>query len=504
MRRRLLSGIVVLGMLAMLVGIGSSNQTAAQDPLVIIQGTEPPGLDPTLHREGPTYSVTINMFDSLLRKTRDGQNAPALAESFERDTDTSWVFHLRPDVQFHNGEPLTAEAVKFTVERIFDPDLESTRATDLDWIDRVEIIDELTVRIVANEPFALAEHFFTELQIVPPNHVTEVGDVSFDEMPVGTGPFEFVRWDRGNQIVLQRNENYWAGPAEVEAVEFRFISSAASRVATLLSGNADLITDPPITARQQIDANPNTRFESATGTRVVFVGLDTVQESPLQDVQVRQAMNYAIDKASIIDNLLDGLGEQTTTLLTDQDFGFNPEVDPYPFDPDRARQLLADAGYPEGFEITMDMVNGRFINDTNVAQAIAGFLDDVGITVTLNVLEFGAFNGAIFSHQSSPMYFASWGNPVFDPAFIFDFITRTEGLLRTIQDPEIDDLLNRASATTDQELRRDLYQQVMPLINEAAPTIFLYKQPVLFGMSERLDWGPRSDEFLLMSDARFK
>ena len=215
-------------------------------------------------------------------------------------------------------------------------------------------------------------------------------------------------------------------------------------------------------------------------------------------------MNYAIDKASIIDNLLGGLGEQTTTLLTGQDFGFNADVDPYPFDPDRARQLLADAGYPDGFEITMDMVNGRFINDANVAQAIAGFLDDVGITVTLNVLEFGAFNGAIFSHQSSPMYFASWGNPVFDPAFIFDFITRTEGLLRTIQDPEIDDLLNRASATTDQDLRRDLYQQVMPLINEAAPAIFLYKQPVLFGMSERLDWEPRSDEFLLMHDASFK
>jgi peptide/nickel transport system substrate-binding protein len=500
----MLSGIAFLGMFTLLMGIGASNLALAQDPLVIIQGTEPPGLDPTLHREGPTYSVTINLFDSLLRKTRDGQNVPALAESFERDTDTSWLFDLRPGVRFHNGEPLTAAAVKFTIDRIFDPELESTRASDMKWIASVEIIDDLTVRIVANEPFALAEHFFTELQIVPPNHVTEVGDVAFDEMPVGTGPFELVRWNRGNQIVLQRNEDYWDGPAEVEEVAFRFINSAASRVATLLSGDADLITDPPITARQQIDNNPNTRFESATGTRVVFVGLDTVQESPLENVLVRQAMNHAIDKVAILDNLLGGFGEQTTTLLTSQDLGFNPDVDPYPYDPDRAMELLADAGYPDGFEITMDMVNGRFINDTNVGQAIAGFLEEVGITVTLNVLEFGAFNGAIFSHQSSPMYFASWGNPVFDPAFIFDFITRTEGLLRTIEDPEIDDLLNRASSTTDQALRRDLYNQVMPLINEAAPAIFLYKQPVLFGMSERLDWEPRSDEFLLMHDARFK
>ena len=169
MRRKMLSGIALLGMLAMLVG---GNQASAQDPLVIIQGAEPPGLDPTIHREGPTYSVTINIFDSLLRKTRDGQNVPALAESFERDTDTSWVFHLRPGVQFHNGEPLTAAAVKFTIDRIFGPDLESTRASDFKWIDRVEIVDELTVRIVAKEPFALADHFFTELQIVPPSHFT--------------------------------------------------------------------------------------------------------------------------------------------------------------------------------------------------------------------------------------------------------------------------------------------------------------------------------------------
>ncbi len=501
----MLSGIAILGLLVLLVGIGSSNPALAQDPLVVIQSAEPVGLDPVVHREGPTYSVTINIFDSLLRKTRDGQNAPGLAESFERDTDTSWIFHLRPGVQFHNGEPLTAAAVKFTIDRIFDPDLASTRATDFTWVESVEIIDDLTVRLVANEPFALAEHFFTELQIVPPNTVTEAGDVAFNEVPIGTGPFEFVRWDRGNQIVLQRNENYWGGAPEVESVVFRFINSAASRVATLLGGDADLITDPPISAQGQIENSAaNTRFVSATGTRVVFVGLDTVQDSPLQNVLVRQAMNYAVDKQSILANLLGGLGEQTTTMLTSQDFGFNSDVDPYPYDPAKAMDLLTQAGFPNGFEITMDMVNGRFINDTNVAQAIAGFLDDVGITLNLNVLEFGAFNGAIFSHQSNPMYFASWGNPVFDPSFIFDFITRTGGLLRTIQDPEIDVLLNGASATTDQDLRRDLYHQVIPLINEAAPAIFLYKQPVLFGMSERLDWEARSDEFLLMSDAKFK
>jgi peptide/nickel transport system substrate-binding protein len=501
---RLRHKVAVFVVLALIAGsiLAPAALFAQQDEtLVVIQGAEPPGLDPVLHREGPTYNVTINIFDSLLRKTRAGRNVPALAARVERDSDTSWVFHLREDVTFHNGEPLTAEAVQYTVERILDPDVESTRRSDFEWMDRVEIIDESTVRFVANEPFALAEHYFTELQIVPPGYFENVGAQEFNESPVGTGPFELVRWDRGNRIVLERNEDYWRGPSDVERVEFRFVPSAASRVATLLSGRADLIADPPISARGRIDRNPNARFETATGTRVMFVGLDAVQDSPLSNRQVRQALNYAVDKRAIIENLLFGLAEQTTTLLTDQDFGFNEDVDPYPYDPERARELLEDAGYDDGFEITLDTVSGRYINDETVAQAIAGYLGEVGITVNVNVLEFGAFNDRLFSKQTSPMYLVGWGNPVFDPAFIYDFVTRSGSLLRTIENPEIDELLAEARSTTNQEQRRRVYGEVMPLINEAAPAIFLYKQPVLFGLSDRLDWEPRSDEFLLMYDA---
>ncbi len=484
--------------------VAAQNAGSAEDPLVIVQAAEPPGLDPVVHREGPTYNVTINLFDSLLQKTRDGRNAPALAERFERDGEAAWIFHLRRGVRFHNGEPLTAEAVRYTIQAILDPETNSTRAADLDWVEEVQVIDDLTVRIVANEEFALAEHYFTELQIVPPGYREEVGARSFTDRPVGTGPYRFVRWDRGNRIVLERNETYWRAPAEVEAVEFRFVNSATSRVATLLSGDADLIVDPPITARNQVNANRNTRFESAVGTRVIFVGLDTVQESPLTDVRVRQALNYAVDKDAIIGSLLFGSAEATTTLLTAQDFGYTESVQPYPYDPDRARTLLRQAGYADGFTIRIDTANGRYINDANVVQAIQGYLGAVGVTVEVNTLEFGAFNSALFSKQTSPMYLVGWGNPVFDPSFIFDFVTRSGSLLRTIEDPEIDRLLEEARSTTDQGVRLELYHEAVPLIHEAAPAIFLYKQPVLFGMSRRLDWEPRSDEFLLMYDAELR
>ena len=503
----LLGGILVFGAVAMSFGAGQQSAetpVADQRPLVVIQSAEPPGLDPSLHREGPTYNVTINVFDSLLRKTRDGRNVPALAERLERDGDRAWIFHLRPGVTFHNGEELNAESVRFTIERIFDEELGSTRGADLEWLRNVEVIDEMTVRIEAQEPFALAEHYFTELQILPPGYIEEVGNEAFNERPVGTGPFKVVQWDRGNRILLERNESYWRRDVDVAELEFRFVESGSSRVATLLGGDADLITSPPIAARDQIESNPRTKFATATGTRVMFVGLDTTQDSPVADPLVRQAMNYAVDKEAIVENLIFGLGEVTTAHLTSADFGYNPDVSPYPFDPDRARELLAEAGYEDGFTITLDITSGRYINDTEVAEAIAGFLGDVGITVNIEVFEFGAFNERLFGKQTSPMYLVGWGNPVFDAAYIYDFTAQTGSLLRSIENEEIDAALATARTTTDQQVRRDAFLEAVELINEAAPAIFLYKQPVLFGMSERLLWDPRSDEFLDMSDASFR
>ena len=485
-------------------GLFAQQAGSEKDPLVVIQSAEPTGLDPVTNRTVPAYAVTVNIFDSLLRKEPDGRNVPALAESYLKESATSYLFRLRSGVLFQNGEPLTADAVKYTVDKIFDPASKSTRANDLSWIDHVEVVDKLTARIIAKRPFPLADHYFSELQIVPPVYREKVGAQKFNEEPIGTGPYKFVRWDRGNRVVLQRNDNYWRSAAPAQYVEFQFVSSAASRVATLLSGRADLIVDPPVTAKSQIDGNTKTVFASEIGTRVLFVGLDTVQDSPLKDVRVRQALNYAVDKTAIVSKLIGASSEATTTLLTARDFGFSPDVKPYPYDPQKARQLLAAAGYPNGFSVKIDATAGRYINDTAVVQAIAGYLGEVGVKAEINTLEFGAFNGVLFAHKTSPMYFVGWGNPVFDASYVFNFVTMTGSLLRTIEDPAIDKLLKDANESTDQAARKSLYAKAGALINDAAPAIFLYKQPVLYGMSRRLDWKPRADEFLYMYDAKLR
>jgi peptide/nickel transport system substrate-binding protein len=286
----------------------------------------------------------------------------------------------------------------------------------------------------------------------------------------------------------------------VQFIEFQFVNNAASRVATLLSGRADLIVDPPVTAKAQIDGNAKTAFATETGTRVLFVGLDTVQDSPLKDVRVRQALNYAVDKAAIVSRLIGASAEETTTLLTASDFGFSADVKRYPYDPQKARQLLTAAGYPNGFSIKFDCTSGRYINDTAVVQAIAGYLGEVGVKVEINTMEFGA----LFAHKTAPMFFVGWGNPVFDASYVFNFVAMTGSLIRTIEDPAIDKLLKEANETTDQAARKSSYAKAVALINDAAPTIFLYKQPVLYSMSRRLDWKPRSDEFLYMYDAKLR
>lgn len=503
-----LRALAILAVLALvagpMAGVAAQQAGSERDPLVVIQSAEPPALDPVIGRTTPTYNVTLNVFDSLLMKTADGRDVPALAESFKQESPSSWLFKLRPGVLFQNGEPLTADAVKYTVEKIFDPASKSTRSRDLNWLDKVEVLDQLSFRITAKQPFPLASHYFTELQIVPPIYRERVGAQKFNEEPIGTGPYRVVRWDRGNRILLRRNENYWRGPAAVEFVELQFVTNAASRVATLLSGRADIIVDPPLSAKAQIENNPKTRFTTETGPRILFAGLDTVQDSPLKDVRVRQALNYAVDKKAIISRLIGPSAEEATTLLTARDFGFTPDVKPYPYDPRKARALLAEAGYPNGFSIKMDAMSGRYINDSAVVQAIAGYLGEVGVKVEINILEFGAFNGALFAHKTSPMYFVGWGNPVFDASYVFNFITMTGSLIRTIENPAIDALLKEANSSVDPAARKALYAKATALINEAAPAIFLYKQPVLYGLSSRLDWKPRADEFLSMYDAKLR
>jgi peptide/nickel transport system substrate-binding protein len=474
---------------------------AQTEPVIVMQSADANTLDPTMNRETSTFNVLLNIYDGLLFKEPDGSISPALAESWQRVDELTWDFTLREGVTFHNGEVLTPEAVAFTINRILDPDVESPIRRGFSFIESIDITGENTFTITTATPQPLAESYFAELLIIPPDYFQEVGAEAFAENPVGTGPFAVTNWQRDVAVEMVANEDYWRGVADIPALEFRPVPEAMTRFSSLAAGEADLVVNVPSSLVPSIESSSDLRLETIAGARVIFVGINTQLDTPLQDPLVRQALNYAVDVDAIVAGVLGGLATPTTTLLTEIDLGYNAALSPYPYDPERARALLAEAGYPDGFTVRLETPNGRYVSDVQVAQAIAAQLEDVGITVDFAVREYGAYVGDLFSGNAPDLFFLGWGNAVFDADFILYPLVRTDELLSFYSNETMDALLDEAHTSVDAEARQGIYEDAVALLQEEAPFIFLYKQQDAYGVSERLNWQPRADEFLWMYSA---
>lgn len=474
---------------------------AAAQPVVVMQSADAVTLDPTMNRETPTFNVLMNLFDALLFKEPDGSFSPGLATSWEAVDDTTWAFELREGVTFHNGEPFTAEAVVYTVERILDPETASPIARGFSFITAAEAEGDYRVTVTTDGPQPLAETYFSELLIVPPAYFEEVGAEAFAQNPVGTGPYTFVSWQPDVALELRANPDYWRGPADVTELTLRPVPEALTRFSSLSAGEADLITSVPPSLTTTVEAAPNAALATVESARVIYIGINTLQAGPLQDARVRQALNYAVDVSAIAEGIFGGLATPTTTLLTSADFGYTDAVSPYPYDPERARELLAEAGYADGFDVTLGTPNGRYTNDVQVAQAVAAQLGEVGVRVTPEVREYGAYVGDLFAKNAPDLFLIGWGNAPLDADFILYPLLRTDGLLSYYSNPELDALLDTGHTTLDESVRAAAYADALTIIQAEAPMIFLYKQVDAYGVSSRLSWTPRADEFLWLYSA---
>lgn len=307
-------------------------------------------LDPAMFRDRDTEAVIRNMFDSLVSRTREGEVVPNLASDWRAIDDTTFEFDLVEGVQFSNGEPLTAEDVVFTFERILTEggiDGEtSPRVGLLGPLERVERIDDATVRFhyATTFPQGLVEQAFVHFQIVPKDYVAEVGAAEFGEQPVGSGPFVYAGGSLDGQVTLTRNPDYWAGAPALEMLVFRMMPEPSTRVAALLSGEVQIIQAVPPDLVGRLESAPNVEVLAAPGTRAYLIELNT-SKPPFDDVRVRQAMNYAIDWDSILDNIYQGYAARLATGFLPSGFGYDADLAPYPYDPERAKELLAEAGY---------------------------------------------------------------------------------------------------------------------------------------------------------------
>ena len=492
----------VAGLFA-LIGFLFLANAGAQQPagqITVAQGVDPTTMDPHMQVETTTINVLTNIFDSLTFFNRDNEVEPGLAVSWEIIDDNTWEFRLREGVRYHDGSPLTADDVVFSIMRVAAPGSRSPSHSRYAFIEDVEVVDPTTVHIKTFEPYPILPAVITDLFIMKEEHEDTVSTA-----PIGTGPFRFVSWTRDEALTLEAFDEYWRGAPEVERVVFRPIPEASTRLAELVTGGVDIITNILPHSVPSVEASGVASVKRIQSTRYVFVGMNLEVDSPLRSREVRQALNYAVDLDGIIAGVLLGNGEPMSQPAHAVHFGFDESISPYPYDPERARELLAQAGYPDGFKIDMMTPTGRYLNDQLAAEAIAGQLGEIGVEVSLEVMEWGTYVNAVTAERTAaPLYFLGWGSvPGLDADGIYIPLLGTGQNLSYYSNPELDEVAKRARQTMDENERLRLYSEAAQITHEDAPWIFLWNQYDLYGVSDRLDWDPVSFEKIWLYDASF-
>ena len=512
-RRVRLDRAAVVGVMLCLAYLATAGPAHAQPkPVMVIQSGEAATLDWHMHCDKNAHEPDRQIFDTLLRRNlKTLQLEGNLAESWRAVNDTTWQFKLKRNVKFHNGEPFDAAAVKFSVERMLDPKQGAPGRTSIATIDHVDVIDPYTVNVITKAPFPLLPvrmspgHCGT-VGIVPPKYIVQVGDAGFAVKPVGTGPFKFVEWVKDERLVLEANKDYHRGAPAIERLVFRPVPELTTRVAALLSGQADLVSDIPPDQTGKIKSSSTAHVEISTlGGFVIMVKMTNyLMPGPWQDVRVRKAINYAIDMDTIIKTVLEGYGQVLGVPLEKEAFGFNPNIKWYGYDPERAKTLLREAGHPNGFEMTLHAPNRRYMNDIEVMQAMAQMLTKVGIRAKVEVWEQSIYTTKWRKRELLPAYLVAWGGAgVFDGDLLTSSLN-SKSALAIFKNEALDKMLEDAQATNDPERRKAIYFKAQELIYEEAPIIKAYQQAHIFGVSNRLDWKPWIDNMLFLYDAKLK
>src|SRR6266478_627713 len=376
--KRWLPGLLVLALAAQVaVPIGAAAQ--GKDTLTVALPSHAPTLDPHMHFERVGILVNINMFDSLLHRTAKLEFEPSLALSWKALNDTTWEFKLRQGVKFHDGSTMTGEDVKYSFDRVLEPGKEKKKSPqygNVRAIKEVKIVSADTIQLITDKPFPLLLERLVFFPIVPKKHLEKVGEEAFGSTAaVGTGPWKLVEWKRDQMIRLEAFDQYWRGRPPFKHLVFRAIPETATQVAELKTGGVDIIRNVSADLMPELKTNPQTYISSTPILRVHSVELD-MRSAPFDKRLVRQAANYAIDKQTIIQKLMAGLGKQVATTVQPPAFGFDPDVKTYAYDPKKAKELLAQAGYANGVDITLHSADPAVRPQF---EALCQMLTEVGI-----------------------------------------------------------------------------------------------------------------------------
>jgi peptide/nickel transport system substrate-binding protein len=481
----------------------AGESSTALKSITVVQGPEPVSLDPSVDINKTSINVQMTMMDPLVNHTAENETIPWLATGWEAIEPTRWRITLREGVTFHNGEPFNAESVVFSINTYNASQGEGQ--TFFQYVTGTEIVDDYTVDILTDVPNAIVPETLAFLMALPPQYYSEVGSDGFAAAPVGTGPFTFVEWQQGIQIVVRKNEDYWNGAPNLDEVIFKPAPEASTRVAMLETGEADIIANVPPELVARVNNADSVEIREVASLRQIFIEFNPF-EPPLDDVRVRKAINYAINKDELIDIVLEGHAQRLTGVIIPGWLGYNPDaLEPYDYDPEMARQLLAEAGYPDGFTIDFWFPIGRYLKDKEVAEAIAGQLAEVGIIANMNGSDIGTLVERIHTQTLSGMHFFSMAPLIMDPDYLFRVHFLSTGLNQYAWTERTDADIEAASATVDRAERERIYSELDAyLTNEHVPWAYLYLQNLIYGVNSNLEWQPRPDEIIDLHTADLK
>ena len=495
--------LLVLGS-ALLVALGlvsyaaagsksAATRAAASGSITIALGGEPTTLDPLLKEDGNSDWVTNSIFDTLLARSTDGKKLfPKLAASMPKLINkTTWQVKLRSGIKFSDGEPMNADAVVFSINRIINPKYNSEQVEFVGTIKKAVKVNSSTVNILTKGPDPVLPSRLYWVRIVAPQATAKSDSASH---PVGTGPYLFKEWARGDHVTITANPNYWGSPKpSIQTITYKFVPEEGAQLAGLISGQYDLITS---LLPDEVKRAPKAVI-TAGNEHPMLIPNAKPGSGITSDARVRQALNYAIDKNALASKLYDGYAvPDAGQTLSPSWFGYNPKVKAYPYNPAKAKALLK-AAHATGKSITIATESGRWLNDKILVESVAQYWRAVGLKVTVNVEAFNTWLNQLFDSKHRPqVIFVSTDNPIYDADRTLSTYYESSGGGASNSDGQMKKWIDQARTETNVSKRLGLYHKVVAKANKQAYLVWLLNLKNVWGMSKQLQWQPRQDGFM--------
>lgn len=504
---------------ALLAALTLAGALAQAQSVTVGLSADVTSMDPHYHTLTANMTTSEHLFNRLVERNDQARMLPGLALSWRAVDPLTWEFKLRPDVKFHDGSPFTAEDVAFTLERIPTiKDSPGSFAVYTKSITGVTIVDPLTIRFKTATPYPLLPGDLSTICIVSKKAATGASTADFNsgKAAIGTGPYKLLRYARGDRIEMVRNDAYWGRKPQVEKLTFKALTNDAARVAALLSNDVQVIDGLPVADMKRLSGNPELAVIQRVGTRLIFLNMDQFRDqspfvtdkdgkplaaNPLKDVRVRRALSKAIDREQIRSQVMEGASRPTGQLMIPGLPGYSEVLKPEPVDVEGAKKLLAEAGYPNGFGVTIHGPNNRYVQDEQILQTVAQMLSRVGVRVVVAAQLAATFFPAQAKHSYS-LSMSGWSTSTFESSSPLRAVLSAEDKAKGFgtvnagkyHNPKMEEVLEKALATLDDGARDKLLAQATEIVMADQGIIPIHHQVNLWASRKNVQFGGRSDE----------